>query len=279
MVFLRVSSSVLTTVVETVMRAEAGDASVAARDAAIRGADAICPRASAAGGWLARALKGPTAPMNSSLRFMDGACNRQDLAWLSWYEYFSHVCGLRHEREALSGLTAIASGVDWFIPYKSICWVSERPVLSCSDTKGRLHNATGPALRYRDGWSIYAWKSIEVPRRFIEEPHTITLAEIDAATDFQLRRCMIERLTPERYIAMGGAIRLCEDEAGVLWRRTWPDGDAWAAVEVENGTPEPDGQAKRYFLQVPPQMPTARAAVAWTYGLTAMQYQGLVQRT
>jgi hypothetical protein len=58
-----------------------------------------------------------------------------------------------------------------------------------------------------------------------------------------------------------------------------PDGDAWAAIEVVNGTPEPDGTRKRYFPQVPPNMLTARSAIAWTCGFTARQYRGLLMRT
>src|SRR6266436_180030 len=35
-------------------------------------------------------------------------------------------------------------------------------------------------------------------------------------------------------------------------------------VHVTNSTPEPDGSRRRYFLRVPPEVKTARAAVAWT---------------
>ena len=68
---------------------------------------------------------------------------------------------------------------------------------------------------------------------------------------------MIEILTPERFIAQGGAYRVSQDETGVLWRQRWR-WEAWAAVEVINGTPEPDGTPKHYFLQVPANMRSAR---------------------
>lgn len=44
------------------------------------------------------------------------------------------------------------------------------------------------------------------------------------------------------------------------------------AVEVVDATPRPDGTRQRYLLPVPPEMTTARAAVAWTFGLTADEY-------
>jgi hypothetical protein len=44
-------------------------------------------------------------------------------------------------------------------------------------------------------------------------------------------------------------------------------------VEVLNSTPEPDGTRKTYFLRVPPNLRTAREAVAWTFGLAGSQYR------
>jgi uncharacterized protein DUF6745 len=86
-------------------------------------------------------------------------------------------------------------------------------------------------------------------------------------------------MTPARFVALGGAARIAEDETGVLWRKIWLTYDAWAAVEVINATPEPDGTHKHFFLQVPPDMRTAREAVAWTYGLTPRAYSKLIVRT
>ena len=199
--------------------------------------------------------------------------------WLERQDYFRAVCGLTGETEPLAGFLLIAAQAEWIIPHRHICWVSEPPRVLKTDERGRLHSASGPALQYRDGWAVYAWKGVEVPARVIERPGQITVADIDRAVDIHVRRCMIEQLTPERFIASGAAFRISEDETGVLWEKRWADGDAWAAIEVVNGTPEPDGVRKHYFLQVPPNMLTARSAVAWTYGLTARQYRGLLMRT
>jgi hypothetical protein len=90
---------------------------------------------------------------------------------------------------------------------------------------------------------------------------------------------MIEIISPQRYVALGGPVRVASDETGILWRKVWRTFDAWAAVEVINATPEPDGTHKHFFLQVPANMGTAREAVAWTYGLSEDAYSRLVIRT
>jgi hypothetical protein len=191
-------------------------------------------------------------------------------------EYFHDVCGLRRQTGGLTGLWQIARNASWIVPHERICWLSERPELIRHDARDRLHAAKGPAVKFRDGWSAYAWKGVLVPSWMIERPEFITVRTIASAHDPQIRRCMIEILTPERFIAEGGAYRVSQDETGTLWRQRWR-WEAWAAVEVVNGSPEPDGTFKHYFLQVPANLRTAREAVAWTYGLTEHRYRPMMR--
>lgn len=211
--------------------------------------------------------------------FANSTCSQHDFGWLGAYEFFHDVCELKPETEALTGLWLIARHCGWMLPQRHVCWLSEHHHTLQRDARGRLHCATGPAVAYHDGWSVYAWKGVEVPPFVIEQPRRITLGRINAEQNVHVRRCMIEIMTPERFIGLGGADRVCEDETGVLWRKNWWPWDSWAAVEVINGTPEPNGAHKHYFLQVPPEMITAREAVAWTYGLSERQYSRLTYRT
>ena len=191
-------------------------------------------------------------------------------------EFFHDVCDLQRQTAIVSGLWQIAKTASWMLPHRHVCWLAERPSVLRHDVRGRLHAADGPAVSYPDGWSAYAWKGVLVPPWVIERPELITVRSIAAALDPQVRRCMIEVLTPERFIAQGGAQRIAQDETGVLWRQRWR-WEAWAAVEVINGTPEPDGKLKRYFLQVPANMRSPREAVAWTYGLSESRYRPVVR--
>jgi len=207
-----------------------------------------------------------------SLGFPAASFGFQATSSLGVLEYFHDVCGLRRQTSALSGLWQVAKNAAWILPHERLCWLSERPTIIRSDTNGRLHAADGPALGCRDGWSVYAWKGVLVPPWIIERPERINVRSIAANHDPQIRRCMIDILTPQRFIAEGGAYRVSQDETGILWRQRWR-WEAWAAVEVVNGTAEPDGTRKHYFLQVPPTVRSAREAVAWTYGLTEQRYR------
>jgi hypothetical protein len=211
--------------------------------------------------------------------FRHDAAGPHDLSWLATCDYLRRVLGLRAETEPLAGLSLLAANAGWLQAHAHACWLSERPDLLRGDVRDRLHGADGPALRFGDGWSVWAWRGVEVPRAMIEHPEEITLAAIDEEANVQIRRCMIEIMTPQRYVAAGGAVRIAQDETGVLWRKNWLHADSWAAVEVINATPEPDGTRKHFFLQVPPNLQTAREAVAWTYGMRPEVYARLVART
>ena len=211
--------------------------------------------------------------------FRSCAAGPHDLAWLGSCDYLGKVLELRTETEPLRGLMQLATNVGWLQPHEQTCWLAERPELLCADARDRLHHESGPALRYPDGWSVWSWRGVRVARWIIEQKEKITLESIDAELDVQVRRCMIEIMTPQRYVALGGAVRVAEDETGILWRRAWLASDAWAAVEVVNAAPEADGTRKHFFLQVPANLRTARDAVAWTYGMRADAYARLVLRT
>ena len=187
-------------------------------------------------------------------------------------QYFHDVCGLTRQAAPLAGLWQVAANAAWMLPHRDVCWLAERPTILQQDARGRLHGPKGPAIRYADGWAAYAWKGVLVPSWIVERPEQVTVRAIASAHDPQIRRCMIDVLTPEKFIASGGAYRVSQDEAGVLWRQRWR-WEAWAAVEVVNGTPEPNGTHKHYFLQVPANMRTAREAVAWSYGLPEQRYR------
>jgi hypothetical protein len=215
--------------------------------------------------------------MEQSLR--NSSFSQHEAPSLAALDFLYNACGLSPRTEAAPGLMQTAANVGWIIPHSRVCWLVDRPTLLRTDDRHRLHNAAGPAIAFADGWSFHAWKGVQVAAWMIERPQDITARAIDREHDPTVRRCMIDIMTPARFIREGDAVTVAEDETGILWNKTWTAWDAWAAVQVQNGTPEPDGTYKQYFLQVPPTVRSARQAVAWTYGLSEFEYAALKQRT
>jgi hypothetical protein len=195
------------------------------------------------------------------------------------YELAAEIPAVAGVADRLTGLMNVVANAGWLVPFERVAILSERHHILKTDTTGRLHATDGPALSWPDGFQYHAWKGVGVPAWMIEHPELIDLNRIERESDLTLRHCMVDIFTPERFIRRGYADRVAEDECGILWQHLWRRGGVWAAVEVINGTPEPDRTFKRYFLQVPGNLRSARQAVAWTYGLTEHEYRRLRLRT
>ncbi len=186
--------------------------------------------------------------------------------------------GQRGERTAMvERRLELARSAGGFWALEGLAIMLDRPIAAGFDERGRLHRDDGPALAYADGTALWFIHGVEVPQAIVTDPDAITVAAIDAESNAEVRRVMTERFGPERLIREGGAQLADEDETGRLWVRSFP-GSRWrppeplVMVEVQNATPEPDGSVRTYFLRVPPTIRSARAAVAWTFGLDGSSY-------
>ncbi|MFD5081338.1 DUF6745 domain-containing protein [Kitasatospora sp. NPDC058201] len=173
---------------------------------------------------------------------------------------------------AIAALAEVALGVGWWWPYEDVVLISERPVELHRDEAGRLDRADGPAVAYADGFALHAWRGMPVPAEFLAGLGSVTVERIRTEENAELRRVLLEHYGYERYLADSGAEPLHRDGTGVLWRIQLPDDEPVVMVEVVNSTAEPDGTFRTYWLRVPPGTRTARAGVAWTFGVPEEEY-------
>nr|WP_107058068.1 hypothetical protein [Streptomyces globisporus] len=202
------------------------------------------------------------------LLLLDAVLGQHDAAWLAAFD--GH--GLR-----LAGLVAVAEHAGWWWPYENAVVLCERPVELHRDEAGRLDRGDGPALAFRDGFALHAWRGMQVSAEFLAGLTDLTPERIRKEENAELRRVMLEYYGYDRYLAASGARHEHSDGTGVLWRIELADDEDVVMVEVVNSTPEPDGTRRTYWLRVPPRTRTAREGVAWTFGLRPEEYEPLVQ--
>ena len=70
---------------------------------------------------------------------------------------------------------------------------------------------------------------------------------------------------------------ISEYAGGALLHAEIDDDEPLVMVRVVNSSPEPDGTHKTYFIRVNPEMTDARTAVAWTFGLSADEYDPVME--
>ena len=109
------------------------------------------------------------------------------------------------------------------------------------------------------------------------QPDSITVGEIQAETNAEIRRIMIERYGLSRYLEDAGAKIIHSSGDRILYRQEMPDDEPLVMVRVLNSTPEPTGEIKSYFLRVPPDIEDADTAVAWSFNMTKEEYRPEVE--
>ncbi len=161
--------------------------------------------------------------------------------------------------------------------YQDLALVCELPTYATLDSEHRFHNEIGPALRFSDDFSVYVWHGRRVTDEIIERPSSITIDRIENEPNVEIRSILVERYGISKFLKDSGAKKIHEDEYGILYRKRFESSDPFldeplVVVRVHNATPEPDGFHKQFFLRVPPNITTAKEAVAWTFGLDSDDY-------
>jgi hypothetical protein len=93
----------------------------------------------------------------------------------------------------------VAPSPVWWWLYPGLAIVSGRPS-NLKFAGERLHADDGPAADFRDGHGCYFWRGVAMPRHAIENPSSITLAEIQAETNAEVRRVLILRMGAGEYL-------------------------------------------------------------------------------
>ena len=183
-----------------------------------------------------------------------------DAGWLSFYAAMAQF-GV--DLPKLPGLLALLQ-CGWWWPFAGAVVLTELPVEIHRDSAGRLHRTDGPAISYSDGFGVWAWHGIRVPRWVIEHPEKITVQEINAEKNDETRRVMIERYGMARYLDDSGATPISEavDEGGQLMQ-LYAIGPI-RRLRLRNSTIDPDGTVREYMRRVPSRFDDVWEARNWT---------------
>ena len=182
-------------------------------------------------------------------------------AWDSYLTFFRHVAKLPIDYSKYDAWETLALHSGPRIVHPEFCMISDRPTVLTVDSQHRPHSEDGPFCRWSDGFALYSWHGTRIPAWIIERPAGITAEKIDAESNVEVRRVMISRYGPARYIQDSGAelVHSLPDNYYVrglqgarLFRKPRPNDTDIVMVAVKNSTPEPDGSVKDYFLRIEP---------------------------
>ena len=208
--------------------------------------------------------------------------------WVGWYDTM-WKCGVdlpQNLQEFLEASSDLSETGLW-IPFKNIVFMSERPTEIHLDQQGRLHNPEGPALLYADGYALFSFHGVTIPKEIVEHPEAITVEAIMEEENAEVRRIMCEIMGWDRYVTESGLqlIDECDDPANAPHTlRLFDTPQQVFNVPVRlllmtNATPKPTGIVPRYGITVPVEINSALEAAAWMADVSAEQYRELQRAT
>jgi hypothetical protein len=184
----------------------------------------------------------------------------------AWVTYFRDVCGWENEvLEKFEITERLVKSCGWTWWHQNVLAISDRPSLINRDVNGRLHCENGPSIAYRDGWSLYHWHGVSIPKEWVTGSKP---GAKDALTwaNIEQRRAACEIVGWANVLAQLNArsIDLDNDPAvGELLEADIPDSGKERFLKVRCGT------GREFVLPVPREIETALQGNLWTYGIDA----------
>ena len=202
------------------------------------------------------------------------AYGAQDMGWVAWFRAMQAI-GVNLPKSA-DTIAAVSENVGWWWPFENAVIVTERPCVIKFDGEKRLHCETGPAVEYRDGFGVYAWRGIRIPPEWIKDgpPDAISCLRVE---NIEQRRIACEMRGWHNILPKLPNAKLIDKhsnpQVGELWQGDLPDHGKERFLQVKCGT------GRTFAIPVGMEFSTAREANAATYGIAPQILDQLEVRT
>jgi hypothetical protein len=212
-----------------------------------------------------------------------------DSYWISYYRFGTNL-GCSQENILLKRLAImerISASCGFWYPRDGICIISDRFLNVHFDNSRnnaglpfRLHKEDGPAIEFRDTWSLYYWHGIRLASSqewIIKNKKLITKEKILTETNSEIRRIMCEVVGWKNALKMLGSKIIDYDEIHGQKRELLEieitNQEKIRIVKLINGTQESDGTRHEFLEGVPLEIQTSHDAEAWQYGISPSWYK------
>lgn len=209
--------------------------------------------------------------------------------WVAWAIFLRDELGLKVTPQQSQWLDGMATLCDtgWWFALKNAIVFTERPHALHRDGQGRLHATDGMAIRYGDGWGLWAVHGVRVDEEIVCHPETLTPETIFGYRNTEVRRVAIERFGWDRFVTEARLSRVdtCPDPANAPYTLDLYDvpedlfqlGTPIRLLLCTNASPERDGTRRRYGLTVPADESSALSAAAWSFESSPETYGRLAR--
>jgi hypothetical protein len=184
--------------------------------------------------------------------------------------FFRDVCGWGDiailQKLEINEQLVKSCGWTWW--HKNVLAISDKPVYIKRDDVGRLHCENGASIEYRDGWSLYNWHGVSIPKEWVtgQKP---TASEALNWPNLEQRRAACEIVGWKNILAeLNSKVIDADDdpEIGTLLECDLPDSGKERFLRVKCGT------GRDFVLHVPKEMKTALESQAWMFQIDVKSF-------
>lgn len=189
----------------------------------------------------------------------------------AWFDFCISVLNCVHQPKKWKVFQALAKYCGWIFFFEKTCIVCDRPIKLSFDREHRLHAEAAPAIQFADGYCLYSYHGVTLPKKYGALPPTQWQAKwLLEEWNAELRRVLIQEI---------GYARICQElKAHQLdsWRE-------YTLLRIDNQVEvEPIYLLKMacpstgfiHAMRVPPTIQSARQAIRWVnWGTDPEEFQ------
>jgi hypothetical protein len=208
-----------------------------------------------------KSLSIPWLQMGNGLGLINGLFNIGiEASHVGAIDFCVSVLGCECDRVKWTALQSLVRDCGLIFPFEETCFVCDRPIKLSLDEQNRLHAEGEAAIQYSDGYSLYFYRGVTLPKKYgTVHPNNWQALWLLQEQNAELRRVLIQGI---------GYGRICQElQATKL--------DSWREysllVIIQNVDVEPIYLLKMtcpstghiHAVRVPPTVRSAREAIRW----------------
>jgi hypothetical protein len=183
-----------------------------------------------------------------------------ELYWICHYQYPAKFLSIDYKdfQQTSDCWDNIGRSCNWWYPYENICFISDRP--KEIHKKGIfLHNTDGPALSFRDGYSLWFLNGVDVGEKIVSAPpERLDAKLILTEKNAEVRREIVRKIGVERVCQKLGAKVLNKQDNYELISLELGDGRNRPYLKMINPS------TSTYHIEgVSPEIKTVEQALNW----------------
>ena len=140
-----------------------------------------------------------------------------NFGWVAFYDFFTQIGVVNDEKFNRFAKYAELPIFDTIMLH-DVCIVVQYPTSISFTVRNEirvLHNETGPAIQFSDGFSLYSWNGYVVPEKWIMQKSKITKNDILSENNAEARRVLMEILGAKKYydiLTDGAGLELLDED-------------------------------------------------------------------